>query len=280
MGNRETPRAFTLVELLVVIAIIAVLIALVLPALGAARRAANMLACANNMRQIGLAFDLYANENHDIYPWAQFNYTSRSGKDVELSWDDMINKQLGGDLTQDEREAPYSPRPVPVLECPADEITRAAVWFWPQHGPFFKRSYAIPRVFGRDPTRGMDFLGIGGDMGTGEPIPWYLMTNDLCIHRSWVRKPTEQLLVVEKPYMYNLVGAAAQTDFCDKPGDQVIGWPTFTAKTRTTHGTKWNYLFVDGHVAALKIEETVRPAANFNVVLSNANYMWTRDPND
>src|SRR3954447_4443959 len=83
--SRLTNRAFTLIELLVVIAIIAILAAILFPVFAQAREKARQASCQSNLKQLGTAFMMYAQDYDESYPC----YSTWPNEAVH--WYDMIN---------------------------------------------------------------------------------------------------------------------------------------------------------------------------------------------
>lgn len=80
-------KAFSLVELLVVISIIALLTSILTPSVVGARRQANRVYCLNNLRQLALAADSYAQNNNDYYPIAQYSWQENASTTYAYCWD-------------------------------------------------------------------------------------------------------------------------------------------------------------------------------------------------
>lgn len=109
-------QGFTLIELLVVISIIALLIAILLPALGAARRSARSMQCLSNERGHGIGFIGYALENKDLLPYGYYSIEDPpgSGSFVQADW--MIT--ITGYMTGEQATYQNNTEAVETFACP------------------------------------------------------------------------------------------------------------------------------------------------------------------
>jgi prepilin-type N-terminal cleavage/methylation domain-containing protein/prepilin-type processing-associated H-X9-DG protein len=124
------PTGFTLIELLLVIAIIAILAAILLPALSKARARAEGIACLNNTRQLALAWQLYAEDHESFLPY-NLGMTESSSR-TNLNW---VNNVMTWDLSSDNTNpatitqaslGPYSSGAIGTYHCPSDRVLSAA----------------------------------------------------------------------------------------------------------------------------------------------------------
>lgn len=222
-------RAFTLIELLVVIAIIAILAGMLLPALAQAKSRAQSTQCKSNLRQMGLATQMYVDDNRDHLPyaWATGHDPSRNNFQNLLISYIKRNAFAAGNATTNSDFA------TSVYKCP----TRMQENHWRTFrnyngtGNPWKISYGMNQFTSTDYPDGMT---LGYPRGTTAKM-------------AAVKFPAETLLIADLSHLLNHPAVIHLTE-------NDIGYKHSGKAHRATG--KANILFMDGHVDARSKRQT------------------------
>ena len=276
-----------MIELLVVIAIIAILAAMLLPALARSKQAANTAKCMSNLRQLGLGFSFYTGDNQDVYPSGACNGNDTS----QYSWDTSIHPYIGGNANLSQAVLKIGALDqglvAQTLRCPSD---LGPDTYWAASDPTVgRRTYAMNTInqddwivnLGSPLPKPVDGVGIWwNDPPTATSgAPGY--------KTSVVRSPAGTINLVEQPAGDNTCGndwpavcvapfsAISGQDGSEcyqiAPNDPINqGLPLYKLQ-----GNRFNYLFFDDHVSLLTMQQTVGTGTT-----NDPKGMWTIDPTD
>lgn len=230
-------QIFTLIELLIVIGIIAILAAMLLPALNSAREKARGSHCMNNQKQIGLAMQMYGNDNAEIVPTmygtnTMINWGLLLCKAARVKYRPAIAEQLGGDYLSNPNTLlcnaaiPFNFNDIPVADF--NYSFYGAQWKWQD---FPGNEVDIIENSTGSPFRPSTYSATGG----GAQIPY-----------KRLRRPSQFFVLGDS---WSLL---RQKQFYS-----ITGWTSNNSNPQfhLRHQHSGNMLWADGHVNSAKLGE-------------------------